>query len=258
MDLSLYYAQICKEPILTKEQEFSLLAIFKDETKSEKDRMKAREQLLKSNLRFVFKQAKNYSRNDPSVFGDLISAGNEGLIVGLDKFNPDRETRFLSYAGWWVIQRILKEMSRMRIVSLPIWKQQLASRIAKVLDNSQSLTLEDLKLALPDIADKDLKELSKTNYLTYYIDDLDESNFEIDPIGDEVERNIDNEKIYTIVKALPEPHCNVIIMMYGMDDGEEKTSQQIRRRLLLGKEEFKQVKKEAIEMLRVRLARNVD
>src|SRR4051812_32537424 len=132
MDLSQYYEAICKEPMLSKQEEKRLILIYKNPSTSEVDRGKTKDKVIKSNLRFVFKQAKYYSKNDPTTFEELISAGNEGLLVGLEKYRPAEGKEFLTYAGWWVKQRILKAMSQMRIVSLPIWKQQLSAKIAKV------------------------------------------------------------------------------------------------------------------------------
>jgi DNA-directed RNA polymerase sigma subunit (sigma70/sigma32) len=119
MDLSRYYSDICKHPLLSREEEFDLFMDLNDPALSEKERQKIKDKILKANLRFVFKTAKKYSRNDPDIFEELICAGNEGLLVGMEKFKPSKNVRFLSYSGWWVLQRILKEMSKMRIVSLP-------------------------------------------------------------------------------------------------------------------------------------------
>jgi len=254
MDLSYYYTRICKEPILTKAQEEVLVATYKNTSSTEEEKLKARDRIISANLRFVFKQAKRYSKNDPSVFGVLISAGNEGLLSGLEKFDSSRGVRFLSYAGWWVIQAILKEMSQMRIVSVPIWKQQLAARITKFVESNPSVNFEMLKENFPDVSEKYLRELYDTSYLTYYIDDLDESNFEIDPIGTQVETNLYNERLHAIVAELPEPHRDIIIMSFGLDDGEEKKINQIRRRLLLTKDQFKELKKEALAILHTKLA----
>ena len=111
MDLSRYYTEICKTPLLTREEEYNLLIIFYNETSTEIQKEKAREKILSSNLRYVFNLARKYSRNDPNTFPDLIAAGNEGLIVGFNKYKPDKGTRVLSYAHWWIRQRILEEMS---------------------------------------------------------------------------------------------------------------------------------------------------
>lgn len=254
MDLSKYYLEICKEPILSKIEEQELMVIYKGTKSTEKEKKKAKDRIIKSNLRFVFKQAKNYSKNDPHTFEELISAGNEGLLVGLEKYDPARKIRFLTYAGWWVIQRILKEMSKMRIVSLPIWKQQLASRIAKMKDTNETLSVADVQKEFPAISEKDIRELFDTKYLTYYIDDLEENNIEIDSIANTVERDHDNKTLLEAVDKLPSPHKEIMILSYGLEDGRELAFTQLAKRLVLTREQLKQLKKEALNMLKVELS----
>jgi len=254
MDLSKYYEEICRQPILTHVEEKRLVAAYKSKKKKEEVRMAARDKLLRANLRFVFKQAKRFSKNDPHMFKYLISAGNEGLIIGLEKFNPCRGTSLLSYAGWWVNQRILREMADMRIVSLPIWKQQLAAKIDKFKQTHEKAGLKELIQAFPDTPEKYLRELSNTKYLTYYIDDLKEDTFEIDPIGTEVDRNLDNKKIYDLVKALPSPHREVITMTFGMEDDTEIKLNQIAKKLMLTRDQVKEIKREALELIKTKLS----
>lgn len=256
MDLSRYYSEICKHPLLTREEEFDLFTELTDPAVSETEKNKIKDRIIKANLRFAFKTAKKYSKNDPDIFEELIAAGNEGLLVGMEKFQPSRNVRFLSYAGWWCIQRILKEMSKMRIVALPVWKQQLSARIQKATENREvGLTFEELKKEFPDISEKDLMELYSTKYLTYYLDDLtDDPGFEIDPIGTDVEVRMDRERIHKIISVLPSPHREIIEMTYGISDGEETTSANIAKELNLSKEQLREYKKEALEILKSKLS----
>lgn len=256
MDLSAYYTSICKHPLLTKEEEQDLFMDLHDPGISEKEKDKIKAKIINANLRFVFKTAKKYSRNDPDIFEELICAGNEGLLVGLEKFKPSKNVRFLSYAGWWCLQRILKEMSKMRIVSLPVWKQQLSSRIQKATENRETdLTFEELKIEFPDISEKDLRELFNTKYLTYYLDDMtDDPSFEIDPIGTEVEVRMDRERIHAIIEKLPSPHREIVELSYGISDGEEVTNANIAKQLNISKEQLREYKKEALSLLRGKLS----
>ena len=256
MDLSAYYADLLKHDMLTKEEEQDIFLELNDPANSPQRIQELKDTIIKANLRFVFKTAKRYSKNDPVLFEELIAAGNEGLLVGLEKFKPSKNVRFLSYAGWWIVQRILKEMSRMRIVSLPIWRQQLIARIQKATENREvDLTFEELKNEFPDINEKDLKDLYQTKYLTYYLDDLgDDPCFEIDPIGNEVEVRMDRERIYSIIEKLPSPHRQIIELSYGILDGEESNNINTAKQLNLTKEQLRDYKKEALEMLRVQLA----
>ncbi len=255
MDLSAYYQDIYKVPLLNREEEYDLFLELNDDGISEKEKNKIKDRIIKANLRFVFKQAKNFSRNDPEIIGELISAGNEGLLVGLEKYKPSKEVRFLSYAGWWVNQRILKEMSKMRIVALPIWKQQLSARIQKATENREvELTFEELKKEFPEVPEKDLRELFQTRYLTYYLDDMtDDPAFEIDPIGTEVEVRLDRERIHAMISDLPSPHKEIVELSFGIMDGEEMTHANIAKQLNISKDQLREYKKEGLEMLKEKL-----
>lgn len=251
MDLSKYYAEIVKENMISKEEESALFAKYYDTTTSEKEKEKIRHTILKANLRFVFKTAKMYSRNDPSCFEDYISAGNEGLLVAFHKYNPSSGNRFLSYAGFWVMQRILHEMSHMRIVSIPNWKQQLSARIEKVRENNEKITLEELKKEFPDIKEKYIEELFSTRYLTFYIEDMDENEFEIDPIGEQLQVKMDDERVWKAVASLPSPHREIISKLFGLD-GDDVTVAGICKQMKLPKTVIRQIRQEGLDMLRDR------
>lgn len=254
MDLSRYYTEICKEPILTRDEEFAQMDIYKNPDSPEKDKQKAKDRIIRANLRFVFKQAKKYSRNDPSMMEVLIGAGNEGLMIGLEKYDPLRKKRFLTYAGWWVIQRILKEMSQMRIVSLPIWKQQLASKIAKLKMINPQVTVKEIVLMFPKLSEKDIAELYDTSYLTYYIDDLEEDAIGAEGSLTSVEKELDTQQLHEVVNSLPSPHKELIIASFGLEDGVELSSPRLSKRFILTRDQIKQLKKEALDMMRERLS----
>jgi RNA polymerase primary sigma factor len=256
MDLSRYYEQICKEPMLSRDDEFDLFMLLQDEGLPQKERDKIRDQLIRANLRFAFKQAKKYSKNDPEIFEELISAANEGLLVGMEKYNPSKNVRFLTYAGWWVVQRILKEMSKKRLVGLPVWRQQLAARIQKACDNNENMNIEELKKEFPDVPEKDLIELYDTKYLTYYIEDMDQTDpaFEVDPIGTEVESRIDRDRLNAVVESLPSPHKEVISYSFGLNDYPEQTHSQISAQLGLTKDQIREYKAEGLGIIKDKLA----
>jgi RNA polymerase sigma factor (sigma-70 family) len=66
----------------------------------------ARERLVRSNLRLVVNIAKKYATHGQMTLGDLIEEGNLGLIKAVDYFDPERGTRFSTYAAWWIKQSI--------------------------------------------------------------------------------------------------------------------------------------------------------
>ena len=251
--LSYYYELICKEPLLTREKEKELIDTIYDKagayTSLQKKR--AEEKLIKANLRFVFKKAKQYSKGDANMFEDLICAGNDGLLVSLEKFNPESGVRFLSYAGWWVFQRQMKAMSQMRIVSLPIWKQQLAKKIAVEQEKlGRPLTDEELQAKFPTKKLKDLKDLATSKYLTYYIDDmLGESEFCKD-LEELIFEEMDRDDLYGSINSLPSPMKEVIQLSFGFDNGKEKSAKEVSVALNIKPDEVKKLKAEGVLRLK--------
>lgn len=252
MDLSRYYEQISREPLLTKEEESDLFLEMKDPSLPEARRKAIQDRIIRTGLRFVFKEAKRRSKNDPYLFEELIAAGNDGLLVGMEKFDLDKGYRYLTYAGAWVKQRMLAVMGKQRIVALPIWKQQLSSRIERVLEANPEINLDTLKEFFPDDPAKDVEELYRTRFLTFYIEDMSEDReFQIDPIGDEIDKKLDIHKIHQAVESLPSPHKEVITVAFGLIDGDvKKKPTDIASELNMSKDHLSTVRKEALEMLK--------
>ncbi len=254
MSLSTYYEQILKEPLLTKEEELDLFLEMQDVTTPEKRKKEIQDRIIRANLRFVFKRAKSFSKNNPELFEDLISAGNDGLLVAMEKFNPQRGFRFLTYAGRWVEQRILNHMAKQRIVALPIWRQQLSARIQKAIAGKEDITFEELKALFPEEKEKDLRELFQTRFLTFYIEEIgDDPAFEINPIEEIVNTRIDRERLHILIDSLESPHKEVIEMSFGIVDGEEMKVVDIAKELNLTREKVKTLKQEALQILKSKM-----
>ncbi len=251
MDLTHYYESICRQPILTRDEETALFDIIQDNTGvyTKSDKEKAKNRIITANLRFVFQKAKVRSKGDVNQFEELIAAGNEGLLKAFSKFEPSREIRFLSYAGWWVMQTQLKEQSLMRVVALPIWKQQLAARIAKEQSNQDhTLTPDELRQKFPDQKIEVLTELNSTKYLTFYFEDLLEENSSFEEIHAAYE-HLDQDDLCRLCRELPHPHGVVVEMSFGMRDGLEKSATYIAEALQMTREDVRRVKREALEMM---------
>ena len=96
---SLYLSEIGKAPLLNKVDELVLARKIK------KGCDKSFEKMVASNLRFVVKMARPYTRTGMPLI-DLISEGNLGLIRAVEKFDPEKGFRFSTYATWWIKQNI--------------------------------------------------------------------------------------------------------------------------------------------------------
>ncbi len=112
--LSIYLKEINSIPLLSREDEdkYARQAAAGDK--------KAREILIKSNLRFVVNVAKKY-QNKGIPLSDLINEGNIGLMNAIEKYDVDRGYHFISYAVWWIKQSILKSIGeKSRMIRLPL------------------------------------------------------------------------------------------------------------------------------------------
>ena len=100
-----YLGDISKYTVLSREEEREIAL------KAKAGDVCAREKLIKSNLKFVVKIAAKY-QNRGMTLSELISDGNLGLIMAIEKFDPDKDIKLISYAVWWIKQRILYALEK--------------------------------------------------------------------------------------------------------------------------------------------------
>ena len=112
--LQQYLKDISKIPTLSREEENRLAIKAKNGDKE------ALNKLIESNLKFVVRVATKYQNRGLS-FNELISEGNQGLIKAIEKFDPDKNIKLISYAVWWIKQSILQAIAEQsRLVRLPL------------------------------------------------------------------------------------------------------------------------------------------
>ncbi len=99
--LSRYIARVKDIPTLSREDEHNLAVRVRDHGDA-----RAAEQLVQANIRYVVAIAITYRRYDLRL-GDLIAEGNVGLVTAIRKFDPDKGTRFVTYAAYWIRAYIL-------------------------------------------------------------------------------------------------------------------------------------------------------
>lgn len=225
MNMSQLYSEICKMPLLSKDEEQSLLDTYFDAHATPDEKKEAKRILLGSHRRFAFNEAKKRSNGDIEQFEELYNAGCEGLAVGLSKFDNESGMRFLTYAGWWVYQRQMKSMSEFRLVALPTQKQQLSVRIKKFQDElGRMATEEELLAEFPEASDKDLRELSQTSYLTFYFDNVNEDDIPVLEGTTSVDRTILEDQMYSIIESFEGDEPDMIKRLYGLTDEGRKES----------------------------------
>jgi RNA polymerase primary sigma factor len=133
-DLQLYLREINQVALLTAEEERELgWAIINDNCP------KARERMIRANLRLVVAIAKNYA-NRGLPLTDLIEEGNIGLMRAVDGFDPAQGARFSTYASWWIKQAIKRALiNATQPVHVPAYMVEL---IAKWKEASRKLEAE--------------------------------------------------------------------------------------------------------------------
>ena len=106
-----YYNELKKYKPLTRAKEKRLLR------KCKKGSLKAKNEILEANLRFVFDIAKHYTGRGVPI-SELISDGNMGLLRAIDKFDETKDVKFISYAAWWIRQAMLEAIKKKRMLSM--------------------------------------------------------------------------------------------------------------------------------------------
>lgn len=141
--LDKYLVEIGREPLVGIEEEIEL-AIRKGGAEGER----AKEKLVKANLRFVVSVAKQYQHQGLSLT-DLIDEGNIGLVKAAEKFDETRGFKFISYAVWWIRQSILQAIAEQsRIVRLPLNQVGALSKI-----NSEISKFEQEHMRKPSVSE---------------------------------------------------------------------------------------------------------
>ena len=230
--------------------------------------IRAKEDLIKANLRFVVSIVKKY-QNLGLPLSDLINEGNIGLIKAVAKFDVSRGYRFISYAIWWIKQSILKAISEQsRLVRLPVNKANRLVQIKKLLD--QCVSSADEKYLLEDIAKKlhsnsaevkALLALSKEPLpLDYPVIEQDDSTVYGDLIANLHEEPLEEEPFRESLKAeikralglLTKREAEVIQSHFGLNDCRPESLAEIGQRYRLTKERIRQIERKALEKLRRR------
>jgi RNA polymerase primary sigma factor len=214
-----YYDDLKKYKPLTKAKERRLLK------KCKKGNLKAKNEILEANLRFVFDIAKHYTGRGVPI-SELISDGNMGLLRAIDKFDESKDVKFISYAVWWIRQAMLESI-----------KKKNAINFVEIEPNTDNDSYIDKRLIEDDEDDTSFnKELSNEN---------DEKSKEIS----ENQRNI----ITNIIGTLSDRERDIIENYYGLNNSKELTLSEIGKKYNLSSERVRQIKLVSLRKLRSKI-----
>lgn len=260
--LNEYLKEISKENLLTAEEEVELTKTMR--TKGVKAQ-KAKERMIKSNLRFVVSVAKQY-KNQGLSFNDLINEGNLGLIKAASRFDETKGYKFISYAVWWIRQSILQALAEQsRVVRLPSNKISVLNKIHKTRSALQNKferepTMEEIA-GIMETSEDEIYNTLKISGQHLSIDSPikdGEDNRLIDVLKSDQSPQPDSEitdfslsvEIERALATLSVREKEVITMYFGIDRYEPLTLEEIGQELSLTRERIRQIKEKALQRLR--------
>lgn len=222
----------------------------------------ARDRLVEANQRFVIRMAISF-RNQGISIADLVQEGNLGLIEAIDRYDPAKECRLISYAAWWIrlfMQRAIEQKSR--TVTIPINK---VGSLKKIKNFEYGFIKTHGRKPHPhEIAEGIGMDVNKVEYIanlgtsTVSLQSEDEEGQTIEDrleINDEepLRRRLWLEeltrKVSEALDLLTPKEQDVIRCRFGLDDEDPASLRQAGRRLGLSAEGVRQIQAQALKKL---------
>jgi len=255
--IKLYFNDISKIPLLSGEEERIIARRVKkwDE--------EAKKTLIKSNLRLVISIAKRFFGSRLS-FSDLIQEWNIGLIKAIEKFEPDKEFKFSTYATWWIKQSITKAIADMsKHVRIPVHLiDEINSYNKAYQELFQKLWREPTSKEISEKLEFPIKKVKKLEEVIFGNVSLDRE------VGDEwrdtladlledsntlrpdqlAEKTALRKNLDTILEMLDDREAKIIKMRYGID-GPKYTLEQVWEEFDVTRERVRQIEQKVIQKL---------
>jgi RNA polymerase primary sigma factor len=227
----------------------------------------ARERLVRSNLRLVVNIAKRYTGRGTSL-GDLIEEGNLGLIRAVDYFDPDRGTRFSTYAAWWIKQSIKRALlENVQPIHVPTymvglinhWRHtaaELENKLGRALTVDEMADIMHLPLRKAKIIHRIVETLGSVTDTTGVDGSDEDQTLEVNVADQNAGRPEDalvasEEKagVLTLLNKIEPREANILRLHYGLDGSRPMTLREIGRKFNLTRERIRQIRRDALNKL---------
>ncbi|HEX4341864.1 MAG TPA: sigma-70 family RNA polymerase sigma factor [Verrucomicrobiae bacterium] len=257
--IKLYLREIGQVKLLTPEEEIDLAAKIKKGDK------KARELMIKANLRLVVKIARDYEGIGLPLL-DLISEGNIGLMKAVERFDPRKGGKLSTYGSWWIKQSIKRALANQsKTIRLPVHLVDKISRMRRITMRLQEeLGREPTDEEVGEQLGISASRVSQMRMAAVRPASLDA------PIGDEESNNfaevVQDENAYTpyeqleektvtgmlqeMVKELDPRAATILRARFGLDGGSEKTLEEVGKKFGVTRERVRQIQNIALRKLR--------
>lgn len=260
--IRLYLREIGRIQLLRAEEEIDLARRIAN---GGYDGIVAKRQLVQANLRLVVSIAKKYL-NRGLPFLDLIQEGNLGLIRAAEKFDPERGYKFSTYATWWIRQGITRALAdKSRTIRVPVHMVETINKFKKITrELSQGLnrrpTENELAVAM-DVSVQKVKEIVSANRTPVSLETplgKEEDSRLGDFIADAESARPDSSAtdellrcdIEQVLNSLLPREREVIRLRYGLDDGRERTLEEVGQLFGITRERVRQIEFKAMRKLR--------
>jgi len=254
----MYLREIGRVSLLTYAEEVTLAK------RVEKKDKKARERLINANLRLVVSIAKKYVNRGLTLL-DLIEEGNIGLMRAVVKYDWRRGYKFSTYATWWIRQAITRAIAdQARTIRIPVHMVETINKYNRILrklmqELGREPTPEEVALEMEVPVEK-VREIIKVSQ--------EPASLEA-PVGEEEDSRLGDfiqdssasptdqatqallkDHIREMLATLSPREAKVLEYRFGLEDGKQRTLEEVGREFGVTRERIRQIEAKAIRKLR--------